>query len=126
MIEKGISQVVHIKNCDENSKLVHEILNGGSICSTSVVQIAAILLTVRVLEYNYFTKESYIILDVLHSRNSMLVRYLVPGRIVSAYALQLLSTVVVGLGLEKLVGRFDCRPHLANTNTLLNILNDIF
>jgi len=30
MIEKGIYQVIRIKNCDENSKLEHVILNGGS------------------------------------------------------------------------------------------------
>jgi len=30
MIEKGLCQVFDIKNCDENSFLVHVILNGGS------------------------------------------------------------------------------------------------
>jgi len=63
-------------------------------CTNSSNQQFSLLIGTRVLGVTilHLPKESYIILDVLRSRNSMLVRYLVPGRIVSAYVLQLLSS----------------------------------
>jgi len=97
-------------------------------CTNSSNQQFSLLIGTRVLGVTilHLPKESYINFFRLCSRNSKLVRYLVP-----LYQPTTRSThySLVGLGLEKLVDSFDCRPHLADigpTNTLLYILNDIF
>jgi len=81
------------------------------ICSTSVVQIAAIsnsLLIVTRVTILHLRKESYIKSFRLRSRNSKLVWYLVPGRIVSAYYTLQLSRPrprEAGRAIHSIVGR---------------------